>query len=343
MVSSLLRHGLALCCVAASLMSTPAAAQSWELERRLATAMNSQNAERAQSTVVALLGYEEQLETRNTLECLNAYLLELVLSRSLEERSQPAQALRDVAVHARELHEAYARCSRARVDIPLDVARVERLGSQLPDLAHAEEQALRSAGSPNDLRPAFTVELARIANALEPGIPDAWERALGLYNTLPSPRPRPPDPPPRRIHSPVPFVATGVATLGFGFLSFMTSLAGAASGDGMHRRSAGGWGLTLGLIGALPGAYAWVEPSRPLYITAASLLTLTTGIGAALQISDRRNRRFFGRGLLIGSAANLLWTLGAVLLHGPQRPSPQVTVGMWMPEDGGGLAVSGRF
>ncbi|MFT5355562.1 MAG: hypothetical protein ACI9KE_002781 [Polyangiales bacterium] len=348
MVRFILKWVLVLASTTVFFATSMASAQQarWRSESGLADAMSTQDVDRAWSAVNALLHSQGRHGAHDTLECMEAFLLEVVLAQHLQERtSGPArERVAPLARYVEQLDQAYTRCA---TDAPpgavIDPGRRERLASQLSDLSYAREQATEAAAAPNNLDRVFAAELTRITAALAPGVPGAWEQAQSLHATMPLPGPRPPPPPRRRTRSYVPVVSTGVLVLGFGLVSLMTSLAGIASEGRIHRRSAGGWGLTFGLIAALPGALAWGEPRTRTYILAGSLTALSVVTGVALQFSSNTNRRFLGHGLLIGSGVNFLWTVGARLLYGRDPSSRRFALGPWMPRGGAGVSAAGRF
>ncbi|NOY90970.1 MAG: hypothetical protein GXP55_07125 [Deltaproteobacteria bacterium] len=114
----------------------------------------------------------------------------------------------------------------------------------------------------------------------------------------------------------------------------------------------GGFGFMLSAAAAIPAALSWAKPSLALVLT-GSALTLATGtLGAFALARGQHRRRYFGAGLLLGSALDLALVIGGIAhLVSDKRTNgiwsrylrASVRVTPWASPDGAGAMLAGRF
>lgn len=279
---------------------------------------------------------------RESVECMHALLLELRLREHLvaTPEGMPAlsRELQDLANVLQDLA-AQPRCVEAarRAELSYLRPRVERA-------ARLTAEARDSGSVSAELEQVFMAEHGEIVAQIQPGPEDAWERAERLWLEQRTPEPRDREWPAR---SEAPVIGTGVLIVGFGLVSFFSTLT-VLSGRGLPSLSAGGWGITFSLLPALASAWTWERPKRGLLIASLAMTAIAAAGGAIGIARLDRDGRYFGRGLLIGSAVSAVWQVGGWIHHRyPNRSRRQWQERVrFSPVGGpgfGGLGAGGRF
>lgn len=330
------------CLLATNLVRAQDPIESFE---RLARAMEVRNWEEALvASRFVLRSSTDTSELYAAVECMHVWLLEIELRERLSVDPAGMAALsretRALANVLRELSEdTEPRC--------MDPARRTALAYLLPRADRAAQltaEARDSGVVSIELEQVFADERAEIVAQIEPGPEDAWERAETLWREQHTPVARSHEWPAR---SQAPMIGTGILFVGFGLPSFFSTLT-ALSGRGLPSLSAGGWGITFALLPALVAAWTWEEPKQSLLFTSMVLTAVAVGGGVAAVARLDRDGRFFGRGLLIGSAVSVLWQIGGWLHHRyPERSRREwrerVRVAPAAGRGFGGLSAQGRF
>lgn len=137
-----------------------------------------------------------------------------------------------------------------------------------------------------------------------------WDDADRYYAALGTPTSQAEWP----ARSSVPYMATAVVTGGLLAWSLLGSLGTFGSRDSVELPLgiSTTWGLTLSAAAAIIPALSWQRPSWPTLVIGATL-SLSTAVGGAFAIArGDRNKRYFGGGLLGGSAIGLGWLAGGI-------------------------------
>ena len=290
-----------------------------------------------------LHGTDDTSELRSVVECMHAFLLEMQLQTSLastpHDLASARSALSALSHTVRELLESTSTCG-------LDAQRRLELTYLQPRLDRAAElSAAASSSTPSpELEQVFVDEHRELVAAITPAPSDRWERARSLWAAQHLPEARPREWPAR---GEAPAIGTAVLIAGFGLVSFASTLT-ALSGRGLPSLSAGGWGITFSLIPAFAAAWTWEKPTRALLFASLTLTAIAAGGGVAAIARLGRDGRYFGRGLLIGSAVSVMWQVGGWIHHRyPERAQrgwrERVRIAPAAGRRFAGLSASGTF
>ncbi len=330
-------------------LSTRVCAQVSSYEE-LARAMEEDNWRGALSATRALVRNESaHTPLEQAVQCMHVLLLEMQLrdhlAHSPEGVAEISRTLRGVDESMERLVAAMPHCPSDV--LALDPNRAAELAYLRPRIERARqltEGAVESGDASAELEQVFASEHAEIVAAVPDGPDNDWARVRALWEAQDTPEARSRDWP---WQSEAPMIGTGVLFLGFGLVSFMSTLT-ALSGSGLPSLSAGGWGITFALLPAMAAAWTWEQPKRGLLITSMAFTALAAAGGAAAIGRLNRDGRYFGRGLLIGSGLSVLWQIGGWI----HRRYPERARREWRerlrvsPTAGrrfGGLVAEGRF
>ncbi len=316
----------------------------------LARAMEEDNWRGALSATRALARNESaHTSLEQAVQCMHVLLVEMELrdhlAHSPEGVAEISRTLRGVNQSIERLVAALPHCPSDVLE--LDANRAAELAYLQPRIERARELtegAVESGDSSAELERVFATEHAEIVAAVPEGPDDEWLQVRAIWDAQDTPEARSRDWP---WQSEAPTIGTGVLFLGFGLVSFFSSLT-ALSGRGLPALSAGGWGITFSLLPAIAAAWTWEEPKRALLITSMAFTALAAAGGAAAIGRLGRNGRYFGRGLLIGSALSVLWQIGGwIHKRYPERARREwrdrLRISPTAGRRFGGLVAEGRF
>ncbi|MEM7605788.1 MAG: hypothetical protein AAF411_10555 [Myxococcota bacterium] len=258
------------------------------------------------------------------LPCLELFLLEAQLAE--DDPSHAAQEIAlDAALGADEyvrvetillrfaraglrLARAYERCGE-----PTSDARRATVQSLQQDFARAEETSLAALRASNEMQDALRAEYLRLKEALGEGIDGSWARVDATYArnlTLQLPH---------RRTTPIPVFTTGVLIVGLGISSLISMIDPFTDGRSLRGYPAASWGLTMGLVGAIPAALTWLRPRVGMFLFSALTFTGTVALASFEYAQDTAARRSFAAGLWSGAAINLALTVGALIRNRARR------------------------
>lgn len=345
MVPAVLRvWWVGLCVVLPVSVSLPGIASAqWDTrraaraERSLAEAVRARDP-RSLSYAVQVLRENDEAP-QDILACLEVFALEASFGATLSELSHVRRAFAHALGSLRPLPEAYERCEATDGAVSDgDDSRAQQVRAILPEFERAAEHAQASQGALNDDEELLREELQRLV--LELGVlPAAWERVEVLQASLPPPRAMPPAPP---RPSPIPAFVSGALAFGGLVYAGLAGLSVAAAGDPLPLGGSASLGLSLSLILTLPAAWSWANGS-PRIVRLGGVLVGLSSVAGALSVGlGDSHWRWFGGGMLAGSAVNLLW-LGTAMLRRDDEEAPTLAVSPWALESGAGLSAQGRF